>query len=262
MKIIGEKINGTRSRVAQAILDRDSTFIADLATSQVAGGADYVDVNAGTTPDRETEDLLWLVGIVQGAVDKPLCIDSSHHESLAAALKVVGQTPMINSISGETGRLKNVLPLVAEYGCPVITLALDDNGIPKSVEDRLTVVRRIVRETRAKGVPDGNLYIDPLILTLGTEWKAGQMAIETMQKIRSEFPDAHLTCGLSNISFGLPSRALINRTFMTLATMAGLDSAIMDPTNKDMREAVLATELVLGRDRFCRKYTAAFRPPA
>ena len=259
MIIIGEKINGSRSRVAQAIAEKDKKFIIDLAKTQVAGGVDFLDVNAGTTPDREAEDLVWLVRTVQEAVDVPLCLDSPNPQPLSSALKEVKKTPMINSISGESVRLKNVLPLVAEYGCPVIALALDDRGIPKGTEDRLEVVRRVLHQTRASGVPDENVYIDPLVLTLGTDSTSGKIAMETMQKIHSEFPKAHLIVGLSNISFGLPARHLINRIFLALAMMAGLDSAILDPTDQALRTTILTTELVLGQDRFCRNFMQSYR---
>jgi cobalamin-dependent methionine synthase I len=259
MMIIGEKINGTRSRVAQAIVERDREFIMDLAKSQVASGVGFLDVNVGTSPNREREDLVWLVKTVQDAVDVPLCLDSPNPEPLSSALKEVRKTPMINSISGESTRLRDVLPLVAEYGCPVIALALDGRGIPKGIEGRLDVIRRVLNQTRAKGVPDEKVYIDPLVLTLGTDWKSGKVAIETMQTIRSEFPKTHLIAGLSNISYGLPGRQLINRIFLSLAMMAGLDSAILDPTDQALRATILTTELVLGYDRFCRNYTQSFR---
>lgn len=259
MMIIGEKINGTRSRVARAIVERDREFIIELAKSQVASGVDFLDINAGTSPNRETEDLVWLVKTVQDAVDVPLCLDSPYSKSLSSALKEVRKTPMLNSVSGESARLINVLPLVSEHGCPVIALALDDSGIPKGIEGRLEIIRRILNQTRARGVPDEKMYIDPLVLTLGTDWKSGKVAIDTMQAVRSEFPKTHLIVGLSNISYGLPGRPFINRIFLPLAMMAGLDSAILDPTDQVLRTTILTTELVLGNDRFCRNYTQSFR---
>ncbi len=259
MMIIGEKINGTRPRVARAIVERDTEFIVHLAKSQVSDGVDFLDVNAGTSPDREAEDLVWLVRTLQDAVDVSLCLDSANPKPLSKAIREVRKTPMVNSISGESSRLINVLPLVAEYGCPVIALALDEKGIPKGVEDRMAVVRRILQETRTKAVPDQKVYIDPLVLTLGTDWNSGKVAIDTMQAVRSEFPETHLIAGLSNISYGLPGRPLINRTFLSMAMMAGLDSAILDPTDKALRTTILATELVLGHDRYCHTYTQSFR---
>jgi 5-methyltetrahydrofolate--homocysteine methyltransferase len=141
----------------------------------------------------------------------------------------------------------------------VIAVALDESGIPKSVEDRLNVVKRIFNATREAGISDEKMYVDPLIMTIATVTQAGLIALESMREIKRRYPRAHITCGLSNISFGLPRRSLINRTFLSLALEAGLDSAIVDPTNQELRESLLATELLLGRDHFCRNYTRASR---
>ena len=166
---------------------------------------------------------------------------------------------MINSISGEPARLEGILPIAAANNCPVIALAMDEKGIPKTIEDRMGVIRRVVAETRRQGLPDGNLYFDPLAMTLSTDTQSANIAIGVMQAIRAEIPEAHLTCGLSNISFGLPARSHINRVFITLAMQAGLDSAILDPLDQEMKAAIVTTELVLGIDRRCLGFTRAFR---
>lgn len=259
MKIIGEKINGTRQRVGQAIKDRDHEYIQELAVKQTAAGAAFLDINAGTNPEREPDDMTWLVQQVQKVSDIPLCLDSPNPEAILAGLAVVKQTPMINSISGEQSRLDGILPLVARHNCPVIVLALDDAGIPKNSHDRLAVVGRIIDITRANGIPDDHLYIDPLAMTLSTDTDGARISLEAMGIIRSSYPEVHFTIGLSNISFGLPARKFVNRTFLSLAMAAGLDSAILDPLNADMIQTILATRLVLGEDRFAQKYSQAYR---
>jgi 5-methyltetrahydrofolate--homocysteine methyltransferase len=259
MEIIGEKINGTRKRVATAITNRDKTFIQDLAQRQEEGGAHWLDVNAGTHPDRELEDLVWLVDTIQAVVQVPLCLDSANPEALTEAIKVVDQTPMINSISGEPERLESILPLVAEHGCSVIALAMDGKAIPKTAEDRLAVIRKVVAETRSAGVADANIYVDTLAMTISTDIQSANVTLDTIRAVRTEFPQVHLTLGLSNISFGLPVRGRINRVFLVLAMVAGLDSAIVDPLDREMRATILTTELLLGRDRHCLNYTRAFR---
>ena len=160
MLIIGEKINGTRKAVNKAVLERDAEFIRRLAIAQVEAGADVLDINAGTEATREADDMVWLVNIVQDAVDKPLSFDSPNPAALAAGLKATRQVPIINSISGEEDRLREVLPLVAEHGCRVLALALDGITVPESCEERMTVVRRLFQATRAAGVPDENVFID------------------------------------------------------------------------------------------------------
>ena len=229
MKIIGEKINGTRKRVAQAIAERDVTFIQDLARQQAEAGSAWLDVNAGTHPNQEPDDLVWLIETVQAVVDTPLCLDSANPQALAVAIKAVRQTPMINSISGEPQRLEGILPMVAEHGCQVIALAMDDKKIPETGEARVAVIHKVLDATRVAGIPDEHLYVDPLAMTIGTNIQSGLIAFDTMRAVHADYPEVHLTIGLSNISFGLPARSFINRDFLTLALAAGLDSAILDP---------------------------------
>ncbi len=259
MKIIGEKINGTRKRVGEAIVNRDKDFIKDLAKRQVEAGAHLLDVNAGTKPDREAEDLVWLVRSIQEELDVPLCLDSANAAPLRAALEEVKQTPMINSISGEPKKLEEILPLAADHGSSVIALAIGEKGIPKNVEDRLIVVRKLIEETRKCGVPDERVYVDPLVMTIATDTEAGRITLETIRSVKKDFPEVHVISGLSNLSFGLPYRSLINRTFLTLAIEAGLDSAIVDPMDRELRDTLMAAELILGKDRYCLNYTRAFR---
>ncbi|HVP76743.1 MAG TPA: methyltetrahydrofolate cobalamin methyltransferase [Thermodesulfobacteriota bacterium] len=259
MQIIGEKINGTLKEVKTAIRERNASVIQNLARQQVESGADLVDVNAGTLPAEEPEALTWLVRTVQDEVDTPLCLDSANPQALAMALQEIKQTPMINSISGERARLDGILPLVSKHGCTVIALAMDEKGIPKGVDERLAVIRSLIGRTRDSGLPDEKVYIDPLVMTLSTNTESGVITLETMRAVRSEFPKAHLCAGLSNISFGLPARHLVNRVFLTLALEAGLDAAILDPFDQELRGELLAAELVLGRDRHCLSYTRSYR---
>jgi 5-methyltetrahydrofolate--homocysteine methyltransferase len=259
MQIIGEKINGTRKRVGAAITAKDADFIRDLATSQAEAGADLLDVNAGTNPESEAQDLIWLVNTVQEVTDTQLCLDSSSPAAINAAIEHVAQTPMINSINADPARLKGMLPIVAQHQCPVIGLALDESGMPKTIDDRMRSVRGIFAATRQAGLADSLVYIDPLIMTVATSTTAALEALECIRTIKAEFPECHVTGGLSNVSFGLPNRSVINRTFVALAVQAGMDSAIMDPNDQPLKSSIMATQLLLGRDRFCRNYTQAAR---
>jgi cobalamin-dependent methionine synthase I len=259
MKIIGEKINGTRKLVGKAIAERNTVFIQDLAKKQVEGGADWLDINAGTHPEHEADDMIWLVNLVQDVTDVPLCLDSANPKALREALKIVKRTPMVNSISGEPTRLESILPIAAEFKCPVITLCMDADGIPATAEGRLEVLKKVVAVTRKSGIPDENLYIDPLAMTIATNTDAGNIFLATIHGIREHYPQAHLVCGLSNVSFGLPLRSLINRTFLALAVSAGLDTAIIDPNDCELRATLYAADLLLNRDKNCLKYTRAYR---
>lgn len=259
MIIIGEKLNGTLKKTATAITEQDAVYVQEMAKRQVAAGASYVDVNAGTAPEREPEDLVWLVDTVQEVTDAPLCLDSANPAALRAALPRVKRPPLINSISGEKRRLEDVLPLVPGNSVGVIALLLDDAGIPKDVEGRLAIAHRLIRETRAAAVPDEQVYVDPLAIAVSTRQDGAVVALETMRILRTEYPAIHYCVGLSNVSFGLPVRKVINRVFLTLAMAAGLDAAILDPLDDALYSELMAVELVLGRDRFCRKYLGAYR---
>lgn len=259
MKIIGERINGTWTRVKKAVAERDAAFIQGLAQQQVETGVDWLDVSAGTPPERESKDLVWLVQTVQEVVEVPLCLDSANPRALAAAIEQARETPLINSINGEQARLDGILPLVGEAGCEVIALAMDDQGVPSGVEDRLTAIRRVLDELHDVGVPDQRIYVDPLVMAIAANTESGRIALDAMRAVHAEYPDVHISSGLSNISFGLPVRTLINRAFLAVAMEAGLDTAILDPLDRELRKALLAAEVVLGRDRYCLNYTSAYR---
>jgi 5-methyltetrahydrofolate--homocysteine methyltransferase len=259
MKIIGEKINGTRKRVAQAIAERDAGFIEDIAQKQVDAGSFWLDVNAGTHPNKETEDLVWLIETIQSVVDVPLALDSANPEALKVAIQAVDKTPMINSISGESERLEKILPLVAEHSCEVIALAMDDKKIPETYEKRMEVIEKVLDVTRASGVPDDKVYIDPLVMTIATMNQSAVIACDTIRAVKAKYPEVHFSMGLSNISFGLPARKQVNRGFLILAMQAGLDSAILDPLDRELQAAILTAELLLGQDKHCLNYVKASR---
>ncbi len=259
MIIIGEKINGTRKTVGKAIQDRNTEVIEALAMAQVEGGADYLDVNAGTHPHEEPQDMVWLVETIQSVTKTRLCVDSTNPEALSAGIRSAERLPMINSVSGERIRVEGVLPIACEHGTDLVLLALDDNGIPETSRERLDIVGRLVSMAREGGLGDDQLFVDPLITTIATQADSGRIALETIREIRAQFPQVHIICGLSNISFGQPSRTLINQAFVALAMEAGLDSAIMDPADRGLRNIIYGTELVLGADPDCLRYNQAHR---
>ncbi len=259
MLIIGEKLNGTLTKTAAAIAARNVRFVQDLAIRQVEAGADCLDINAGTGSGKEADDLVWLVETVQEAVEVPLCLDSANPIALKYGMECVKQTPLVNSISGEASRLDGILPLAAAKGASMIALLLSDRGIPGDVAGRLAVGRTIIEHTRQAGVPDEKVFIDPLALAISTRTDGALLALQAMNALRDEFPGVKFSIGLSNISFGLPCRTLVNQAFLAQLLAAGLDAAIINPLEQGLMNMLYATELILGRDRFCRKYTTAFR---
>ncbi len=260
MIIIGEKINGSRKAVAQAIRNRDTDLIARLAQEQIEAESTYLDINAGTAPDREPDDMVWLINTVQAVCDLTLCLDSPNPAALMAGLEVVNKTPLINSVSGEKDRIEGVLPLALKHKTGLILLALDDEvGIPESASERLSIVHKLVSLSKNGGLAEDQLFIDPLVTAISTGTDNAMITYDTIREIKSVYPRAHITCGLSNISFGMPLRSIINRFFMAMAIQAGLDSAIINPNDRELREAAMTAEMLMGQDRYCLNFNRAFR---
>lgn len=259
MLIVGERINSTRKRINKAVRDRDADRIKREATTQVAAGADYIDINAGTSVARETEDLKWLVETVQSATDAPLCIDSANPEALSAALDLVTHTPIINSITAEAARKDAILPLVLKSGAGIVALLMGDAGMPEDAAGRIAVAETLIPELEEAGIPRDRIYIDPLVRPISTDTKQSTAVLETVRTVMTGWPGVHTVCGLSNISFGLPARSVLNTTFLALMIEAGLDGAIIDPTEPRMVATIAAAEALLGNDDFCMGYIQAHR---
>jgi cobalamin-dependent methionine synthase I len=204
--------------------------------------------------------MAWLVTSVQEACDIPLCLDSANPKALRAGLDLVRHPPLINSESGEKPRIEGVLPLALEYRTGLILLALDDEtGIPNTSDGRMKIVDRLVRLASDGGLTEEKLYIDPLVTSISTGTDNAMITFDTIRRIRSAYPKCHITSGLSNISFGMPLRHVINRTFMAMAVQAGLDSAIADPNDRQLYEVMLAAEMLMGKDKYCQGFNRAYR---
>ncbi|NLJ41574.1 MAG: dihydropteroate synthase [Clostridiales bacterium] len=260
MLVIGEKLNTSRAEVEKAAKARDTLTIQSIAKTQEAAGAHYIDINCGTFLEEEPETLAWMTQVVQEAIKKPLCIDSPNPEAIKAALKInKGRKPIINSITAQKNRYKDILPLVTGFGASVIALCMDDEGIPETIDGRVSVAIKLVNNLTRDGVPIEDILIDPMIQPLATCQSAGFMALKTLASIKCEIPGVRTVCGLSNISFGLPQRQSINNAFLVLAIKAGLDAAIMDPLSPGIMTIMHAAELISGEDEYCGKYIQAIR---
>lgn len=261
MIIIGELINGTRKAVKQAIADKDADFITALALKQAEAGATFIDCNPGTTGEAEITDIEWLVKLVQGVTDKPIAFDTPNPLALRRALEVYEgkATPMINSVTLEADRIANTLPIIADSGANCVALALGDDGMPCKAGQREATAKKLIEKLLDSGVKAENIYLDPVIAPLSTDVTVGQQILQAIRAIREEFPTVHITAGMSNISFGLPVRKLLNRVFMAICMTAGLDSAICDPLNADLMAEIIAAEALLGRDEWCMNYITASR---
>ena len=260
MLIVGEKINSTRKSISRAVEERDADIIRKEAVKQVQAGAHTLDVNCGTLPaDMEPKMLAWLVETVQSVVDLPLCLDSPNPEALKAGLAVHRGKPIINSISGERARYDEVLPLIKRYNASVVALVMDDEGIPQSKDQALDVGVNLIDNLLRDGVPVEEIYVDPLVRSVATNQDTIVETLALMNAISAKFPSLHFISGLSNVSFGLPERRHINRAFVVLSIANGLDAVIIDPLDETMLALIYAAEILINRDRFCRKYIEAYR---
>ncbi|WP_425058240.1 5-methyltetrahydrofolate:corrinoid/iron-sulfur protein co-methyltransferase [Sporomusa carbonis] len=260
MIIIGEKINSTKKSIAKAVIARDAAHIQEEAIKQLQGGATMLDANCGTLDAAdEPEAMEWLVQTIQAVVDLPLCIDSPNPAALARGLAVHKGKPLINSISGETERFKHVLPLVKQYQASVVALCMDDRGIPANYETSAEVGIKLVNDLLEQGIAVNDIYFDPLLRAIATDTAAAMDCFKLMELISAKFPGIHVTCGLSNVSHGLPERKHLNRAFMILAMEHGMDAPIIDPTDPVAMALVYATNTLLNRDKRCVQYTRAYR---
>lgn len=258
MIIIGEKINGSIPSTGKAIAAKDAEFIKNLAKIQTEAGADYIDVCASVDVG-ELEMVKWLIDLVQEVTDLPICIDSPDAKVCADAIAFCSKPGIVNSVSLEGGKIDTVFPVIKDtkWGC--VALLCNDKGIPSNSAGRLEIFKEIMARAADCGIAPNRLYIDPLVETLATSGESLLTFAETTRAIKELYPDVHITSGLSNISFGLPARKFINMAFMVLAQNAGMDSAIVDPTNRDMMGVIYAASTLLGNDDYCMEYIGAYR---
>jgi 5-methyltetrahydrofolate--homocysteine methyltransferase len=257
--IIGERINPTGRKVLAAemkegIMDR----VRSDAQAQAAAGAQMLDVNAGIPAVDEPALLVAAINAVMEVTDLPICIDSSIIEALEAGLSAYEGKALVNSVTAEEDRMERILPLVKKHGAAVIGMANDENGISMIPEERLALARRILERAADHGIPQEDVIIDPIAMTVAADPTCGVITLETMRLIRDELGN-NMTCGASNVSFGLPDRATVNAAFLPLAMHAGLTCAITNPLEPQVRRAILAGDLLLGHDEYAMRWISAFR---
>ena len=249
--IVGELLNTSRPAIQKAVAQRDAHTIQQLVLSQEKEGAGYIDINAGAGVQTENRDMQWLILTVQAVATVPLCIDSPNPRVLASAWDILDQAPMINSISLEKNRFKPMLDLLKGRDCQVVALCMDDTGMPATAAQVCRRADALVSGLTGIDIDPGAIWIDPLVGPVSTHTGNGLVALEAVGTLRTEIPGIHTVCGLSNISFGLPNRRLVNRMFLALMIAQGLDGAIMDPLDRDLTAALKTTQMLMDRDAYC-----------
>jgi len=264
MIIVGERINSSRKKIYEAIKTRNASFILKEASSQLKDGAGFIDLNCAVTSGDEVQDIDWLISVIQSEIkDANICIDSPNYLAIDRALKVYkakGEL-MLNSITAEESRISRILPLAKDHNAKLIALTMGENRMPDTAEDRLAIARTILERVDRAGFKRENLFFDPLIRPISTE---PHQAAEFLKSIRliKDLGGVNTICGLSNISFGLPDRRLINSSFLAMAVYAGIDAAILDATDRNIMSSLKASRALLGMDDFCADYIKAFREGA
>ena len=254
-KMIGERINPTaRKKLAQGLRDGNLDMIEKEAELQAEAGAHILDVNVGTHGIDEVQVMADVLTLLQQTVSIPLCLDSTKPDVLETALKLYQGKALINSVNGEEASMKNILPLAKRYGAAVVALTLDENGIPAKAEGRLEIAKRIVAACEAHGLKRQDIYIDSLVLTVGTDVNGPKETLRTMELIREELPGVNLLLGVSNVSHGLPNRPKLNSAFLAMAIGKGLDLSIINPLDEMMKNAWQSAALLAGRDENAENY--------
>jgi cobalamin-dependent methionine synthase I len=257
--VIGERINTTLKKVQVAVVERDAEYIEDDVKQQTEAGATYIDVNAGARIGHEEEDMRWLLEVVQGATNLPLCLDSPDPAILEMAYGLVSQKPMVNSISLEKDRFEPMINYLEGKECNIIALCMDDSGMPKTARDIVSRAKLLVSELVRIGFKRDEIFLDPLIQPISVDVNNGRVAMQAVKTIMTELEGVHTTGGLSNISFGLPQRRIVNRIFLAMMMANGFDSAIMDPLDRDLMALITTADMLAGNDDYCMDFIKATR---
>ena len=263
MTIIGEKLNGSIPACARAIAARDESYIKDMAKRQADAGADYLDIHAGVK-EGELETLKWMIEAAQSVADTPIAVDSPDVRVITGAMPFCARPGLLNSVSPEGGKIDTVFPILAkpenrEWG--VVALLNGEAAIPKTAAGRMEVFGKIMAKAGQYGIESSRIYVDPLVemLCAADDGEGALTLLETVRQIRAANPGVRICGAISNASYNLPARRLVNQALAVLAIGAGIDCAIVDPLCGDLRGAMLAAEAIMGLDDYCAEYTSAYR---
>jgi cobalamin-dependent methionine synthase I len=262
MIIIGERLNSSRKSVLEALQCRDAGSIRKQALSQEQAGAAYIDLNAAALMDGEIEGLRWAIPLLQCELKIPLSIDTPNPKAMEAALKIHKGRALLNSITGEKSSLDALLPIVREFKPRVIALCLEESGPPTSAGIAVDRAKNLTEVLTGAGLEAKDIFLDPLVRPIGVDTTSGALFLDSVEAIKRELPQVKTIAGLSNVSFGMPQRRLLNRTFLALAMARGLDAAICDPLDSELQATIHAATALLGQDPSLKNYLRYSRAKA
>ena len=262
MIIVGERLNSSRRVVLEALQNKDAEYLCGQALAQEKADAAYIDLNAAAMMDDDIKALCWAIPLIQRAVKVPLALDTPNPQAMEAALKTHQGRALLNSLSGDSAALDAFLPLIKQYRPRVIALCLDKEGPPENADIAVSRARRMAEILQSAGLKLEDIFIDPLVRPIGVDHATGLVFLESVARIKSALPGVKTIAGVSNVSFGLPQRRLINRTLLVLAMAKGLDAAICDPLDGDVQASLAASEALLGHDPSLKKYLSYIREQA
>jgi 5-methyltetrahydrofolate--homocysteine methyltransferase len=259
MILVGERLNSSRHPVLNALDKKDEKYIIEEALRQEKAGADYIDLNTAALLDKEIQTLKWAIPLLQKELSIPLSIDTPNPDAMNAGLMHHKGKALLNSLSGESKRIKTFLPLIKEYRPQVVALCLDDEGLPKNPDEELSIAQKLVELLEKAGVKQEDVFIDPLVQPIGVDHNAANLFFDSLEKIKKSLPGIKTIAGISNVSFGIPQRRLVNWTFIVLALQKGLDAAILDPLDKKILASLVSAQALLGKDPSLKNYLSFIR---
>ena len=259
MIIIGEKLNSSISKAYEVIQSRNESAIVRIAKAQVEHGADFLDVNTAMLVD-EAEALLWAVKTITEAVDCPIMVDTPNPDAARYLYENVElENSIINSISLEPDRFEGMVEIALQYDTGVVAMPISPDGMPSNAEERIANSKELIAKFGERGISHDRIYVDVIAEAAGAAWEAPYASIQTARALRSEFPDLHITAGVSNVSYGLPERGILNRAYLCCLMANGMDSCIINPLNTQTMLQLRACEAMLGQDEYCMEYITACR---
>jgi len=254
MILIGERLNSSRPEVRRALVARDANYLIHQARLQEEAGAAYIDLNASALMEKEVEALRWAIPLLQENINIPLSLDTPEALAMEEALRLHKGRPLLNSLTAEASRIRGLLPLIQVYKPRVIVLCLDDEGMPREPDRAVLIAERMVEMLLRQGLAEEDIFVDPLVRPMGVDAEAAVLFLSSLEKLKLRLPRVKTVAGLSNISFGLPQRRLLNRTLLVLAMKSGLDAAICDPLDTELLAAHHAAAALLGHDPSLKNY--------